>query len=241
MARSYILDWNNHRLRGSTDASSVHWVAGRGELGGRHRRSGERRLQPSDQHHLRRDPGRTSSSPRGTTAKVRIVDRATGTVTDTCGDGKRAYFGDEGPAEDLLARPAGERIAFDPAGNLTIMDQANQVLRYVDADGDTSISIAGRCVVDAEAPGAAPASAPRVSSPWFSAPTATTAPRASPCLRRSDDVQCSKPCTPGYSGDDIPAAEMRMSQPFGQSASPAGRIVYDKRRATCTSPTPPTT
>ncbi|MCA9711176.1 MAG: hypothetical protein KDK70_35380, partial [Myxococcales bacterium] len=38
---------------------------------------------------------------------------------------------------------------------------------------------------------------------------------------------CSKPCTPGYSGDEIPATELRMSQPFGQSASPAGRIVFD--------------
>jgi hypothetical protein len=35
------------------------------------------------------------------------------------------------------------------------------------------------------------------------------------------------PCTPGYSGDDIPATEMRMSQPFGQSASPAGRMAFD--------------
>jgi streptogramin lyase len=39
---------------------------------------------------------------------------------------------------------------------------------------------------------------------------------------------CAKPCTPGYSGDDIPATEMRMSQPFGQAAAPAGRIVFDK-------------
>jgi hypothetical protein len=38
---------------------------------------------------------------------------------------------------------------------------------------------------------------------------------------------CSKPCTPSYAGDDGPATEMRMAQPFGQSASPAGRIVFD--------------
>jgi streptogramin lyase len=38
---------------------------------------------------------------------------------------------------------------------------------------------------------------------------------------------CSKPCTPGYTGDEIPATELRMSQPFGQSASPAGRIAFD--------------
>lgn len=38
---------------------------------------------------------------------------------------------------------------------------------------------------------------------------------------------CSKPCTPGYGGDEGPASEMRISQPFGQSAWPAGRIVFD--------------
>jgi hypothetical protein len=36
-------------------------------------------------------------------------------------------------------------------------------------------------------------------------------------------------CTPGYTGDDIPATEMRMSQPFGQSATPAGRIAFNSK------------
>jgi hypothetical protein len=38
---------------------------------------------------------------------------------------------------------------------------------------------------------------------------------------------CSKPCTPSYGGDDGPKEEMRIAQPFGQSAAPAGRILYD--------------
>jgi hypothetical protein len=38
---------------------------------------------------------------------------------------------------------------------------------------------------------------------------------------------CANPCSPGYGGDEGPATEMRMSQPFGQSASPAGRLAYD--------------
>jgi streptogramin lyase len=40
-------------------------------------------------------------------------------------------------------------------------------------------------------------------------------------------ANCAKPCNPGYNGDDIPAATMRIAQPFGQSADPAGRIVFD--------------
>jgi hypothetical protein len=37
---------------------------------------------------------------------------------------------------------------------------------------------------------------------------------------------CASACTPGFNGDDVPAADMRIAQPFGQSAYPAGRIVY---------------
>jgi streptogramin lyase len=40
-------------------------------------------------------------------------------------------------------------------------------------------------------------------------------------------MTCSKPCWPGYTGDDIPATDMRMSQVFGQSADPGGRLAYD--------------
>ena len=39
---------------------------------------------------------------------------------------------------------------------------------------------------------------------------------------------CMQPCTPAYAGDDGSAMEMRIAQPFGQSADPAGRIVFDR-------------
>ena len=42
-------------------------------------------------------------------------------------------------------------LALDPDGNLMIMDQANQVLRYVDKAGEIH-RFAGKCVVDAAAP-----------------------------------------------------------------------------------------
>jgi hypothetical protein len=38
---------------------------------------------------------------------------------------------------------------------------------------------------------------------------------------------CAAPCTPGYGGDDAPSLNLRMAQPFGQSADPAGRIAFD--------------
>jgi len=217
----YILDWNNHRLRALEDGK-VRWVAGRGELGG-----SLDDPENGDFNH----PTNIIFDPTGENlvlaawhnSKVRIVDRATGAVSDTCGDGKRAYFGNDGPAAMAsLDLPAS--LAYDPQGNLVIMDQANQVIRHIDAEGMIHLR-AGQCVIDAPMPngpgpcaeGVEPVQCPpgpdmRVSGKFTCGDPMTT---------------CSKPCTPGYSGDDIPATELRMSQPFGQSASPAGRIVFD--------------
>ena len=133
-------------------------------------------------------------------------------------DGRRAYFGDEGPAlTSSLDLPAS--LAYAPNGDLVIMDQANQVLRRVDAAG-TIHRLAGRCVVDAPPPtgggpcaaGVEPTPCPAPSGKFTCGPMAT----------------CGAPCTPSYGGDDGPALTMRMAQPFGQSADPAGRIVFDR-------------
>ncbi|MCB9702171.1 MAG: hypothetical protein H6711_09770 [Myxococcales bacterium] len=214
----YILDWNNHRLRRLTPEGTLEWVAGRGELGG----SLDDPANGDFNHptNIIFDPsGEKIIMAAWHNSKVRVIDRVTGTVVDACGDGKRAYFGDEGPALTAsLDLPAS--LAYDPAGNLVIMDQANQVLRYVDAS-DQIHHLAGRCVVDAPAPaGPGPCDAP------VQCPDGPNGPSGK--LACGDPaVECAKPCTPGYSGDDIPATEMRMSQPFGQSASPAGRILFD--------------
>ncbi len=212
----YILDWNNHRLRRLEDGE-VHWVAGRGELGG----SLDDPANGDFNH-----PTNIIFDPTGTkiimaawhNSKIREVDLQTGTVTDSCGDGRRAYFGDDGPAiTSSLDLPAS--IAFDPNGDLVIMDQANQVLRRVDEAGDIHL-MAGRCIVDAPAPGG-PGRCPDGVEP-------TQCPGGSGKYTCGDPAMfCSRPCTPSYGGDEGPATEMRMAQPFGQSATPAGRIAYD--------------
>jgi DNA-binding beta-propeller fold protein YncE len=155
-------------------------------------------------------------------SKVRILNRATGEITDSCGDGKRAYFGDGGDAMTAsLDLPAS--LAWDPDGNLIIMDQANQVLRMVDPDGDIHL-LAGRCIIDAPAPGG-PGPCPDGVEPTQCPAGMNGIPSGK--YTCGDPMEyCSKPCTPGYSGDDIPAADMRMAQPFGQSAPPAGRIAF---------------
>lgn len=213
----YILDWNNHRIRRLDGEGMLHWVAGRGELGGdlddpanddfNHptnlifERGGEDNIVIAAWHN----------------SKIRHLNLATGVVTDTCGDGKRAYFGDQGPAMNAsLDLPAS--IAWDPDGNLVILDQANQVLRLVDGNDNITL-LAGRCIIDAAVQcedGVEPVQCP--DGPNGPSGKFTCGDPA---------TECSKPCTPGYSGDDIPASEMRMAQPFGQSAWPAGRIVFD--------------
>lgn len=217
----YILDWNNHRVRRLDADGKLHWVAGRGELGG-----SLDDPENGDFNH----PTNIIFDETGNiliaawhNSKIRVIDRASGKVSDTCGDGKRAYFGDDGPAAmSSLDLPAS--IAFDPDGQLVIMDQANQVLRYVDAAGDIHL-LAGRCVVDAPAP-AGPGKCAEGVEPT-QCPDGPNGPSGK-WVCGDPMMFCSKPCTPGYSGDDIPATEMRMAQPFGQAAAPAGRIVFDK-------------
>jgi hypothetical protein len=215
----YILDWNNHRLRALADGE-VAWVAGRGELGG----SLDDPANGDFNHptNIIFDPAGNIVMAAWHNSKIRVVDRTTGAVSDSCGDGKRAYFGDDGPAAtSSLDLPAS--IAYDPQGNLVIMDQANQVLRYIDASG-TIRHMAGRCIVDAPAPGGPGPCAEGVE------PTQCAEGPNGPSGKfvcGDPMVYCAKPCTPSFAVDEGPATEMRMAQPFGQSAPPAGRILYN--------------
>ncbi len=213
----YILDWNNHRLRQLTTDGQVRWIAGRGELGG----SLDDPANGDFNHPTNiifDETGARIIIAAWHNSKIRTVDLATHQVDDSCGDGRRAYFGDDGPALTAsLDLPAS--IAFAPSGDLVVMDQANQVLRRIDPAGDIHL-LAGRCVIDAPAPGGPGACADGVEP--------VQCPGGSGKYTCGDPAtSCSQPCTPGYAGDEGPATEMRIAQPFGQSATPAGRIVYD--------------
>lgn len=215
----YIPDWNNHRIRHLDTDGMLKWVAGRGELGGT--------LDDPANNDFNHPPNMIFDAT-GTkliiaawhNSKIRTIDLATHEVSDMGGDGKRAYFGDDGPAiSSSLDLPAS--IALAPDGGLVIMDEANQVLRKIGTDGMIT-RIAGQCIVDAPAPGGpGPCDTP-VQCPDDAAG------RPSGKWACGDPVEsCKLPCTPSYGGDDVAAMDMRMAQPFGQSAIPAGRIVFD--------------
>jgi hypothetical protein len=215
----YLLDWNNHRIRKVVDGTILH-VAGRGELGGTLDDPAN-----SDFNH----PTGMLFTPDETrmlvaawhNSKVRTLDLASREIVDTCGDGRRAYWGDGGPALTAsLDLPAS--VAWDPERNLVILDQANQALRRVDGAGNIH-TLYGKCVVDAAPPsgpgpcaeGQAPTLCPAVNGSVSGKYTC-----GDPALT------CINPCTPGYGGDEGPATEMRIAQPFGQSADPGGRIIF---------------
>jgi NHL repeat len=212
----FILDWNNHRIRKLEPDGTLRHVAGRGELGGT--------LDDPVNSDLNHPTGMIYDAARRKlvvaawhNSKILSIDLVSGDIREECGDGRRAYFGDDGPAaRSSLDLPAS--VAFAPSGDLVIMDQANQVMRRIDAAGAIH-RLAGRCVIDAAPPLGGGACAPGVEP--------VACPAQSGKFTCGALSSCALPCTPGYGGDDGPASELRMAQPFGQSADPAGRIAFD--------------
>ncbi|MBX3271546.1 MAG: hypothetical protein KF729_14870 [Sandaracinaceae bacterium] len=205
--RVYVADWNNHRIRAFAVGGAIETVAGTGLLG-------DGPLGPAVDAAFNHPtsvlfdlPGRMYIAAWHN-SRIRRVDLATGALEDVCGTGGRAYAGDGGPAlTAVLDLPAG--LAFDPDGNLLVVDQANQVIRRIAGDGMIH-RVAGACFVDECAPGATPSACPGTDK--FS------------CTMGEDPTVCMNPCQPAFGGDGGPALEARFSMPFGQSADPAGRI-----------------
>jgi adhesin/invasin len=206
--RVFVVDWNNHRIRVVDDDHVITTVAGTGDLGDgpvgpaleadfNHPTSvtfdGEGRMWIAAWHNSR----------------IRRIDLEGGVMDDVCGTGARAYAGDGGPAGvAVLDLPAG--IVFDADQNLIVVDQANQVLRRINADDGTIERIAGQCVVVDGCPAGG---------------TPTQCPGSD---KLSCDMEmCARPCAGAFGGDGGDAMEARFSMPFGQSADPAGRVALD--------------
>ncbi|MEN9578099.1 MAG: hypothetical protein RJA70_1108 [Pseudomonadota bacterium] len=147
-------------------------------------------------------------------SRVKRVELSTMMMENFAGIGRRTlYSGNEGPAlEAALDLPSS--IAVDPAGDIVVMDQANQVIRKVDADGMIHC-IVGICVVEPP------------ESPCTQERKPVACPDSNKFTCGEPETTCALPCTPGYGGDDENALAARMAQPFGQMADPSGRIAYD--------------
>ena len=141
---TYILDWNNHRVRRVTADETLETVIGTDFVG-------DGPYDESDQVppgapgitvHLNH-PTHLLPLPDGTlllTAwhnhKLRTYDPATGLVRVMCGAGA-GYGGDGGPAREALLNQPSQTV-LGPDGGLYILDQRNQRVRRIDPDGTVS-------------------------------------------------------------------------------------------------------
>jgi len=152
-------------------------------------------------------------------SRIKRVQLSTMTVENFAGVGKRTlYSGDDGPADAaFLDLPSA--VAVDPAGNVTVMDQANMVIRQVDQAGMIH-RIAGQCIVDDQVPCAA-GQVPVSCGPGTDKLT---------CGQSCDvgSTPNSAPCNFAFGGDGGPALQARIGMQFGQQADPSGRITYDR-------------
>ncbi|MDB4961818.1 MAG: hypothetical protein JWP01_1817 [Myxococcales bacterium] len=147
-------------------------------------------------------------------SRVKRVKLSDMTIENYAGRGRRTFYdGDGGPAL-MASLDLPSSIALNPAGNIVIMDQANQAVRMVDQAGDMS-TIVGSCVVELDQPCAAGVQ-----------PVACPGSHKLAC--GDPATECAKACTPGYGGDGGLAINARLGQPYGQAAEPAGRVAYDK-------------
>ncbi len=146
--------------------------------------------------------------------RVRLSDMM---LENVAGSGRRTYYdGDGGPALSAsLDLPSS--ITFDPAGNLVIMDQANQVVRRVDAGGMIQ-TIVGRCVADFDCD---------PSDPIVACAGVPEHAGSHKYGCGNLKIACASVCQGGYAGDGGPALEARMAQPFGGQANPSGKLAYD--------------
>jgi sugar lactone lactonase YvrE len=141
--RLYVVDWNNHRVRALNGDLTMTIVAGIGELGASVDDPSTNRLNhPTNVAFDPMAPAGEMIIAAWHNSRIKKVTLDSGAIVDVCGTGKRGFGGNGGPASTaILDLPVG--VAFDPAGNMLIADQANQMIRRVDRATDVITTIAG--------------------------------------------------------------------------------------------------
>lgn len=213
----WLLDFNNYLIRAVDDDSNIRTVIGTGLLGD---------SPPPEETSVDALEAKFNHTTdlfvhdgylylaAWHNSRIKRVNLSEMTLENFAGIGRRMlYTGNEGPAlEAAVDLPSS--IAVDAQGNIAIMDQANQVIRSVDDEGNIHC-LAGTCVVEAAGTSCEPGQVP------------TACPDSNKTTCGDPELTCDLPCTPGYGGDGEDALQARMAQPFGQMADPAGRIAFD--------------
>ena len=195
--RLFVVDWNNHRIRAVNADGTMTIVAGIGELGPNvDDPSSDRLNHPTN---VTFDANGRMVIAAWHNSRVKTVDLSLpepGNLVNICGTGKRAFDGNGGPAS-MASLDLPVAVAFDATGNLFIADQANQMIRVVDAATGIIDTIAGK----------------------------TYALDSGGATGHCADAQNPKPCVPFM--DEIPAKDASFHLPVGQAATPGGRIALD--------------
>lgn len=140
---AYLLDWNNHRIREVDTDGIVRTVAGTGFLGDGPPGPalGNSFNHPEGLDFDPRNPRKLAISAWHN-SRIEMLDLDAGTIEWIAGDGDRNYNG-EGLAAPLTQLDLPSAVAYDETGdNLYFMDQANQLIRVIDAGG-TVRNVAG--------------------------------------------------------------------------------------------------
>jgi sugar lactone lactonase YvrE len=153
--RLYVVDWNNHRIRvidhppgaagQATNSGVMRIVAGAGELGLAVDDPASNRLNHPTNVAFNGGEGAAAGQlviAAWHNSRVKTVDLETGETVDVCGNGKRGFAGNGGPAATAtLDLPVA--VVFEADGNMLIADQANQMIRRVDQATGFIETIAG--------------------------------------------------------------------------------------------------
>lgn len=235
--RAYVLDWNNHRVRRVTNGVS-ETIIGTGQLGD----APEGLATESGLNH----PTHVSFDPSDGNlvlsawhnSKVMKMDMATGMLSRICGDGRRAFGGDNGPAVDaILDLPVCS--VFDPSGNLWITDVANQCVRMIDTSGEI------RTVVGTHEPGYSGDGGPATEAQIFMPVGQTAPPVGRACFDADGNYYLADsynnairmvdtngiihtvagiPGQRGNTGDGGPATEAKLYRPSDVAIGPHGDL-----------------
>src|SRR5438094_268557 len=139
----FFSDTFNHRIR-RVDArnSTITTVAGTGapEHGGDDGPAAEARIFGARAVKLGPDGAIYILERQG--SSLRAVDAATGIITTIAGTTGRGYSGDGGPALAAVF-DAPKEMAFDPHGNILIVDTENHAIRRIDRSTGVVTTIAG--------------------------------------------------------------------------------------------------
>jgi NHL repeat len=214
-----IADSNNHRVRRVGPDGIISTVAGTGGFG----YNGDN--QPAAQA-LLNFPAGVAARPDGSfliadndNNRIREVS-ASGTITTVAGDGTRSFGGDNGPATSAqLSDPSG--VSLTPDGGFLITDKDNNRIRKVAADG-TITTVAGTGTAGGGGDGG-PATAADLSAPIGVASIADggfliaelSGHRVRRVLPDGTITTVAGTGSPGFGGDDGPAAASQLNTPIG--------------------------